>query len=467
MQKWVFLLYDVVICGGVNVVFEHALHALEMGNHVTIASRIRPTFEKARWHKGADRFHYMTLAECQNEKFDIAIVTGWSTAYDVFLIEAKKYIYFVQSIESRFYHNPNWGMATLADLTYEMPFAYLTEATWIQEYLKQEYSQNAELVLNGIDKNAFCVKGECYADRTEGKLRVLVEGTVNNNIKNVFQTIKLCKRSKADEIWLLTSSNVDSYEGADKVFSQLPIGDVAKVYRSCDVLVKLSLVEGMFGPPLEMFHCGGTAITYNIPGSEEYIVHGENALVADIGDEEKVLQYINSLKQDKKLLERLKKNALKTAADWPDWKWSSKEFYKIVNSIEDMKFGTKRMLQKRAARLYNVLVCATERLGIEPSLAKLGQAIQLIHDKHFELVIYGAGSATRGLLYFLDEYKVCVAGIAVTNIEHNPQAIFGIKVSLITDFLEKKEKILVYISSNRYHQEIKDVLHEYGFTHII
>ena len=52
------------------------------------------------------------------------------------------------------------------------------------------------------------------------------------------------------------------------------------IYRSCDVIVKLSYVEGMFGPPLEMFHCGGTSIVYDVTGHDEYIVHGKNGLVA-------------------------------------------------------------------------------------------------------------------------------------------------------------------------------------------
>jgi hypothetical protein len=56
---------------------------------------------------------------------------------------------------------------------------------------------------------------------------------------------------------------------------------MASVYRSCDDILKLSLVESMFGPPLEMFHCGGTAIVYNVTGHDEYIVHGRNALVAE------------------------------------------------------------------------------------------------------------------------------------------------------------------------------------------
>lgn len=467
MQKWVFLLGDIGICGGLNVIFEHALYALDRGNIVMLASRRKLSPEMAKWHKGTERFQYVTLEECQGEEFDVAIATGWTTTYDVSMVEARKYIYFVQSIESRFYYSPRCEMAALADLTYEMPFAYVTEATWIQRYLKREFSQDAKLVRNGINKQLFCEDGERYADREAGRLRVLVEGPINSNIKNVSKTIEICKRSEADEIWLLTSSIVDTYEGVDKVFSRLPIEEVAKVYRSCDVLVKLSLVEGMFGPPLEMFHCGGTAITYSITGSEEYIVHGKNALVAEVGDEARVLQYINSLKHDSILLEKMKMGALKTAASWISWDNSSKKFYEVVNSITDIEKESKDMVQRRATRFYGVLEEMVEKRGVEPSRESVKQVVQLISEKQLGLVIYGAGATTRGLLYLLDEYKIPLYGIAVTDTKNNPQAIFGNKVSLITDFLEKRDEILVYISTNKYRKEIEDVLRKYGFVNII
>lgn len=467
MQEWVFILEDITISGGVNVVFEYALYALSKGNIATIASRKRLSPSRACWHKETEKLRYLSLDECKGEKFDIAIVTGWSTAYDVYMINAKKYVYFVQSIESRFYNNPKSEMALLADLTYEMPFEYVTEATWIQDYLKKEFFQEAQLVRNGINKRLFCEYGENYAVREVGKLRILVEGPIYSNIKNVARTIEICKESGADEIWLLTSSAVDNYEGVDKVFSQLPIEDVAKVYRSCDVLVKLSLVEGMFGPPLEMFHCGGTAITYNITGSEEYIVHGENALVAEVGDEESVLRYINSLKHDRLLLERLKRGAIETAARWPGWEVSSEKFYEAINSIAETEAKNKELLQKRSARLYDVLQSAITKMGVEPLIEKVEKAVQLINEKHLGLVIYGAGAGARGLLPFLDEYNVPVAGIVVTDVKDNPQAIYGNKVSLITDFLGIKEKVLVYITSIKYRKEIEDVLREYGFVNII
>jgi hypothetical protein len=90
--------------------------------------------------------------------------------------------------------------------------------------------------------------------------------------------------------------------------------------------LKLSTVEGMFGPPLEMFHCGGTAITYDVTGHDEYIVHNTNALVAARGDENAVLSFLHRLRDEPQTLLRLKQGAVKTANMWPGWEESSSTF---------------------------------------------------------------------------------------------------------------------------------------------
>ncbi len=137
---------------------------------------------------------------------------------------------------------------------------------------------------------------------------------------------QLCRAAGVPEIWLLTSTYVDEFEGVDRVFSRLPVASVPAIYRSCDVIVKLSYVEGMFGPPLEMFHCGGTAIVYAVTGHDEYIRHGVNALVADIDDDDAVVAYLRDLLAEPALLTALQQGALRTAAQWPSWSDSGRCF---------------------------------------------------------------------------------------------------------------------------------------------
>ena len=164
-------------------------------------------------------------------------------------------------------------------------------------------------------------------------LRVLVEGPFGVFFKNVGRTIKLVRRAKPDDIWLLTSSDIPWYPHVGRVYSRIPIDRVPGVYRACDVLVKLSYVEGMFGPPLEIFHCGGTAIVYDVSGHDEYIVNDYNALVVKRDDEDGVVNAIKRLRNDPELLEKLKEGAQQTANAWPDWSESS---FNFLAGIEDI-----------------------------------------------------------------------------------------------------------------------------------
>lgn len=332
-MKWAIFLGSATVGGGTYVIFEHAIRAMDRGEQVTIVTMEKVAEEELYWHKRAIELDWKTIDEAEKEEYDVVISTWWRLVYEAYRVKAKHYLYFVQSIESKFYVPEEKPIRQLAEATYMLPMKMITEATWIKEYLEENYCKSPLLVHNGIRKDIYTPDGECYAPREPGKLRVLVEGPVNVDFKNVPKTVGLCMESKADEIWLLTSSEVESYQGVDRVFSRVPITETPKIYRSCDVIVKLSYVEGMFGPPLEMFHCGGTSITYDVTGHDEYIVHGVNGLVAKRDDDRKVIEYINMLKDNQEYLEQLKQGALQTASEWISWEQSSNRFYDAVQAL--------------------------------------------------------------------------------------------------------------------------------------
>lgn len=332
-MKWAIFLGSASVGGGTYVIFQHAIYAKKQGVDVTIVTMEPVDKKELYWHKEAEILHWKTVDEVAEEEFDMVISTWWRLVYEAHRVKGKCYAYFVQSIESKFYDPAEKPIRQLAEATYMLPMSVITEATWIKEYLYENYDKEAKLVHNGIRKDIYTLEGECHAPREKGKLRVLVEGPVDVGFKNVPKTVEICKRSKADEIWMMTSSDIKEYPGVDRLFSKVPIHEVPKIYRSCDVIIKLSYVEGMFGPPLEMFHCGGTAITYDVTGHDEYIVNGHNGLVAHRDDDDKVLEYINRLKDDEAYLEELKKNAIKTADEWIGWEESSKRFFKAANEI--------------------------------------------------------------------------------------------------------------------------------------
>ncbi|MCV3462704.1 glycosyltransferase family 4 protein, partial [Campylobacter sp. FU_497] len=359
-MKIAFLIGSPDISGGSFVIFEHALFLMRSNHEVVMitANALSCDMKELNWHNDAKKLSWKTYQQVDNISFDIVIATWWRTFYELHRVQSKKYVYFVQSIESRFYNQTEKPLRKLVDSTYILDIPIITEATWIKNFLYDNYNRHSFLVKNGIRKDLFCHEGEFCQKKNVNDLRVLVEGPINVDFKNVMKTIELCKKSQADEIWLLTSSNVEKVRGVDKVFSRISVDQTPYVYRSCDVIVKLSYVEGMFGPPLEMFHCGGTAIVYNVSGHDEYIKHGVNGLVVDTDNEDKVIEFINELKNNIVRRDELKKEAIKTAEQWKDWSDSSKEFEKALVVIDNENHSSTDLLKINSKFLFDWYVVA-------------------------------------------------------------------------------------------------------------
>jgi hypothetical protein len=141
------------------------------------------------WHKGASTLTWKTYDEVQEEVFDLAIATWWRTALSLNRIKAKRYSYFVQSIESYFYPEEEKPLRLLVGSTYNLPVSTITEAHWIQEHLQKCYLKKTKLVQNGIRKVVYRTDGPVKSEREATKLRVLVEGPLGVFFKNVEKTI--------------------------------------------------------------------------------------------------------------------------------------------------------------------------------------------------------------------------------------------------------------------------------------
>ena len=110
---------------------------------------------------------------------------------------------------------------------------------------------------------------------------------------------------------------------ADEVVGPLSHREMADLYGSSDVVLKLSSVEGMFGPPLEGFHRGATCVVTPVTGHEEYVEHGWNGLLTDWDDLRGTARQLDLLARDRELLHFLRSNALETARAWPSWEQAS------------------------------------------------------------------------------------------------------------------------------------------------
>ncbi len=332
-MKICFFMGSTRISGGTYVIFQHALYLQQHGYEVVIVPQEPFSAHGYKWHPAFDRLTFSDFSSEQDTVFDLIIATWWKTIYDLPKLTGRHYMYFVQSVETWFYPDREQVLRALVANTYQLPMPVVAVADWIKEYLEQKYGRTVYVAHNGVRKELYTRDNNCIAPRKKGKIRVLVEGPLGIDFKNVARTIRLLKKTNVDEIWLLTGRPINRYWGVDRVFSMLPIEKTPEVYRSCDILVKLSYIEGMFGPPLEMFHCGGTAVVYDVTGHDEYIKYEENALVVTTGNEQGVIDAVNRLVDDNELLEKLQQGAVKTAFDWPDWLACSENFQKSIEAV--------------------------------------------------------------------------------------------------------------------------------------
>ncbi len=457
-----FVLNGLDICGGVYVILQHASCMKSKGECVYLVVPNSSIGKGDNWHPALKEMDMVSIDEAIKMTFDIAIATAWDTVYMLNGINASRYCYFVQAIESQFMASADTVGKLLADNTYTYPFNYITEATWIKQYLFENYGWDSGLVLNGIRKDLYS-GNQKIAERD--RFRVLIEGGLYDARKNVALTIELARQSEADEIWLMTSTAVDEVSGVDRVFSQVPADKVPEVYRSCDVLVKLSLAEGMYGPPLEMFHCGGTVITFDIPGSEEYIVDGYNALVAQVGENEKVVTYINELKHNRELLHKLQDGALETAKRWRDWEQSSEEFYEVIRKTVSQTNEEINEIRKGTSYMRSLLEYSRNMPKANKNLFRT--EFEKLEQYKLPVIVYGAGKRARDFLSSLMDTDLCVAGIAVNKLDGNPKYLYGHAVKELSEYTLLKEKVVVYVSVKKDENEIVRQLRENGFLYVV
>jgi O-antigen biosynthesis protein len=331
-----FVLPSVSIGGGSYAILQHADYLSEQGNEVFIVTSSPVDADAMAWHPSLSLLGCLSVEDALHAAFDVAVATFWTTVEVALLLNAKHRVYFVQSIESLFYPRRRTELRSAVNATYALSLPVITVAGWMKDRLEREYDSRVWLARNGIDKSIFSTHGPLAAPRRTQGLRVLVEGPLGVEFKNVPQSVRAARLAQAADVWLLTSSPIDSYPGVDRVFSRVPMARTADIYRSCDVLLKLSLVEGFGLPPLEMFCCGGTAVVYMVGGIGEYVRPGTNALACDVHDLSAVDDALRRLQSDAHLLARLRTQATATGARWPDWTIASARFAECLGEIVEL-----------------------------------------------------------------------------------------------------------------------------------
>jgi hypothetical protein len=279
-------------------------------------------------------------------EMDLVLATWWGTGLWFTQIPSRGYGQFAQSLEDRFFsENDRIGRAWASSVQLS-GLPTITEASWIQEWMARlAPSQPTTLARNGIDKQIFTAAGR--PERLpEAPLRVLVEGTsawfkgTRIALEAVASTnipIDLTYVSSGED-WVDQDLRLPKKLSRYRRLHGIDHEHMAELMRSSDVLIKLSTVEGMPGPPLEAMHCGATVIATPVRGIEEYATHGYNCALVPFGDHVAAARWLERLWRYPALLARLEQGALATAANWPSDEQSAARFEEGVRTIADLHY---------------------------------------------------------------------------------------------------------------------------------
>ena len=331
MMRIAYLIPGCGVSGGIAVICQQANRLLRRGHEVLLVCE---TDERTVEWFPEQKVPVIGLSEYP-ANIDALIATGWSTSFRVATLPAHRKFYFVQSDETRF-HPKHSAWEHITRLSYTLGFNFITEARWIKAWLKESFGKDAELVPNGLDEKIFFpaeplqVKGK--------KPRILLEGAIGLPYKGMMEAFAAVSGLDV-EVWCVSSyGKPEKHWKCERFFEQVPMTEMRRIYSSCDILVKLSRVEGFFGPPMEMMACGGAVIVGKVTGYDEYIEDDKNALVVDATDVAQATNAIRRLIDDKALRERLIQAGMTTARQW-QWESSIDVLERYIGDVIDGRRG--------------------------------------------------------------------------------------------------------------------------------
>ena len=326
-----FVLPTTNISGGVNVIIKHC-HILKKNGYDVFIINMDKYEDNIINSDGeldvvaAEQFNnrYKKI-DCHIDKM---VASLWSTLYYCLdYHNVNKIAYLVQNYETNFMDYGNY-MKQYANSTYSIDnVEYLTISKWCEDWLINDFERKVDYVSNGIELEHFPVVKRKF----EGKIKILVEGNSDDYYKNVDESFKIVEKldkNKYEITFLSYQGEPKKWYYVDKFMHKVPHDEVGKIYGSCDILIKSSILESFSYPPLEMMATGGIAIVAPNEGNIEYLKDKENCLLYEQGNIDSAIEKIEEISKNEELRSKIIDGGIKTAKS-REWKNIEKDILKL------------------------------------------------------------------------------------------------------------------------------------------
>jgi glycosyltransferase involved in cell wall biosynthesis len=312
------------ISGGINIILNWGVILARAGYEVEI---ILPPQEMDRdfpflGEQDSRLLRKVSLPEARGRRYHTAIATWWACLPWLADLEAEHYVWFMQAFEAQFF-SPHAEEQAKFDELVSSQMNVIAIAPWLQRLAERHYNLEPKrtfCVLNPLDKSLWRPMARVPLRKGRRPVRFLVEGPSTDPRKNIVPTVRLLERLKVPYSWV--GAIVDRSATGPHcrwVEEQVPYRRMPSIYADSDVLVKASNAEGMFGPPLEMFATGGTAVCWDVQGAEEYMADRYNCRLTPMNSWTRLAEAILELAENPDQVRTLQENALATAEAWPTW----------------------------------------------------------------------------------------------------------------------------------------------------
>ncbi|MGD0976847.1 MAG: glycosyltransferase family 4 protein [Minisyncoccia bacterium] len=248
---------------------------------------------------------------------DIFFADSWKVAKKLYGLSTKGAKFEYVQHDERMYH----GDPKTVEEVYRLPLKKMVNATWLYKIFKEEFNEETEILFNAIDCNLFN-PNKRDREPNDKYVKVLIlhhdykwKGTkegveIVQNLKRKYPELKLIlfgtRQGKIDYF-------CDEYHY--NVFGE----NLAKLFANSDIFLGPSIDDSRPLPHRWAMASGSALSIYDNVSTDDYVLNGTTALIAEKGNKENLSAKLEQLITDPDLRKKIAGNALEYVRQLPTW----------------------------------------------------------------------------------------------------------------------------------------------------
>ena len=330
--------------GGVRVILTYANVLARLGHEVIIlaaeTSRKRRWWfnlfkTRPKWFKldAKIKVKYLDFKQIDSAikevEAEILVADSWPVAQAALVANLNIPVIHTVQHDERLYH----GDREVINKIYQANFKKVVVSTWLQGMFKNDFNQDAELLLNSFDQEIF--KPVPEAKVNDGKIRVLLLDHPYK-WKGTAEGVKMVKELKLKYPNLILMGLGARGEEINKEFDEFYFSpaqsELAAIYSRAHIFLCPSWDEGFGLPSLEAMACGTAVATYDNGGSRDFALAEKTALVSPRQDYDSLKNNLERLITDQDLRHKIAQGGYELTQNWPAWPDQARRLEKILKS---------------------------------------------------------------------------------------------------------------------------------------